>query len=58
LIVWWNGSRWTKVSGPDRPHALNLLFAVSVDSAGNIWATGLDINLHNFSYHTLAEHAM
>ena len=57
LIVSWNGVGWRRLSGPARPHALNILFAVSADSGTDIWATGLDINLQNFSYNTLVEHA-
>lgn len=57
LIVYWNGVTWERVSGPARPHALNLLFAVSADSATDVWASGLDIDLHGFTYHTLVEHA-
>ncbi len=57
LIVYWNGVEWRRVSGPARPHALNILSAVSADSATDIWAAGVDIDLHGFTYHTLVEHA-
>jgi hypothetical protein len=55
LIAHWNGSAWVRISGPAEPHALNLLFAVAGNDQTGLTATGLFIDLKNFSYHTLVE---
>jgi hypothetical protein len=55
LVAQWNGKAWAIVPSPRRAHALNLLWAVSAPSATDIWADGLDINLRDFSDHTLVE---
>ncbi len=58
LIEQWNGSAWAIVPGPNRRHALDSLFAVSVDVKGGLWAVGGDIDLHGTIYDTLIEHAL
>jgi hypothetical protein len=55
LVVQWNGTSWNVVPTPFRHGTVSTLAAVSADSAGDIWAAGLDINNH-FVYHTLIEH--
>src|SRR6185312_13757431 len=56
LIIQWNGTSWSVVPSPHRPNTISTLGAVSADSASDIWTAGLDINKHNFGYHTLIEH--
>src|SRR5579875_931055 len=56
LIEQWNGTGWNVVSSPFRRSGVSGLSAVSADSATDIWAAGIDINKHNFTYHTLIEH--
>jgi hypothetical protein len=39
VILHWNGSTWTAVTGP-RPGTRNELFAVAASSSSNVWAVG------------------
>jgi hypothetical protein len=55
LVARWNGRAWALVPAPRRDHSLDLLFAVSAPSATDIWAAGDDIDLHDYSNHTLIE---
>ncbi len=56
LVLQWNGTSWNIVPSPFRRGAISGLSAVSADSATDVWAAGIDINKHNFTYHTLIEH--
>ena len=56
LVVQWTGTSWNVVPSPYRHGAISGLSAISADSAADVWAAGLDINTHNFAYHTLIEH--
>jgi hypothetical protein len=55
LIAHWNGATWTRIAGPSEPHALNVLFAISGNDSTGLTATGLFIDLKNYSYKTLVE---
>jgi hypothetical protein len=56
LVVHWNGTSWNVVPSPYRHGTVSSLSAIAGDSAGDIWAAGIDINTHNYQYHTLIEH--
>ena len=55
LIMQWRDQAWRLLASPYRRHSLNLLFSVSAPSAADVWAAGLYIELHDYSYHTLTE---
>jgi hypothetical protein len=56
LVMQWNGKSWSVVPSPHRPNTISTLGGISADSAADIWTAGLDINKHDFVYHTLIEH--
>ena len=53
LIEHWNGSRWQRVSSPNRAFG-NYLMSVDARSNSDIWAAGYVSDTKG--YHTLAEH--
>ena len=55
LVANWNGHAWVQVPAPNRNNTTGALAAVSAASTADVWAAGNDINLHDFSYHTLIE---
>jgi hypothetical protein len=57
LTMKWNGTDWSIVPSPHHPDALNSVASVSVDVQGGLWATGFHLNLGNYAYDTLIEHA-
>jgi len=54
LIEHWNGTRWSVVRSPNPGATFNVLTAVAVVSANNVWAAGYSAN--NTAYSTLVEH--
>src|SRR5438552_19089445 len=44
LIEHWNGSRWSVVRSPNPGATFNVLTAVAVVSANNVWAAGCSAN--------------
>jgi hypothetical protein len=54
LILYWNGTTWTKVPSPNPSPFSNSLSGVSATSPANIWAVGIHTNLSTFL--TLAVH--
>jgi hypothetical protein len=54
LIEHWNGTGWSVVRSPNPGATFNVLTAVAVVSANNLWAAGYSAN--NTTYSTLVEH--
>jgi hypothetical protein len=55
LVAHWNGTSWALVPSPNRRNSVDALAEVTAPAAGGVWAAGIDINLRDYSYHTLAE---
>ena len=55
LIEHWNGSAWSIVSSPD-PDYTQDLYAVSADSASDVWAVGKYFNYSPYGGGALIEH--
>src|SRR5439155_1577430 len=53
-IEHWNGTGWSVVRSPNPGATFNVLTAVAVVSANNVWAAGYSAN--NTAYSTLVEH--
>ena len=57
LVEHWNGSAWSIVSSPNFAPTGNMLAAISVDSASDIWAVGTTTSSSSSSgYQPLIEH--
>src|SRR5450432_2106573 len=54
LIEHWNGTQWSIVRSPNAGPTVNILTAVAVVSANDVWAAGYSSS--NTTYSTLVEH--